>query len=81
MGCPDYTRPPRGPSTPFSAPTHFFSAPPEIRSKPRPIDQPIGNMDMLIAASALPEKCCNVTHNPAHFGRVPGLSFEDWPAE
>lgn len=42
--------------------------------------QPIGNMDMLIAASALAERCILVTHNLAHFGRVPGLPVEDWTA-
>ena len=40
--------------------------------------KPIGNMDMLIAASALAEGCRLVTHNLAHFGRVPGLAAEDW---
>ena len=39
---------------------------------------PIGSMDMLIAASALAEKCRLVTHNLAHFSRVPGLGIEDW---
>lgn len=41
-------------------------------------DQPIGNMDMLIAASALAEGCILVTHNLAHFGRIPSLPVEDW---
>lgn len=40
--------------------------------------QPIGNMDMLIAASALAEGCRLVTHNLAHFSRVPDLPVEDW---
>lgn len=40
--------------------------------------QPIGNMDMLIAASALAEGCRLVTHNLAHFGRLPSLPVEDW---
>lgn len=42
--------------------------------------RPIGNMDMLIAASALAENCRLVTHNLAHFGRVPSLPVEDWTA-
>ena len=39
---------------------------------------PIGNMDTLIAASALADGCVIVTHNTDHFGRVPGLSIQDW---
>ena len=38
----------------------------------------IGNMDTLIAASALADGCTIVTHNTDHFGRVPGLSVQDW---
>lgn len=38
----------------------------------------IGNMDTLIAASALADGCTIVTHNVDHFGRVPGLSVQDW---
>ena len=53
----------------------------DLRTHLETIGQPIGNMDMLIAASALAEKCCLVTHNLAHFGRVPDLSVEDWVAE
>ena len=41
---------------------------------------PIGNMDTLIAASALAEGCVIVTHNTDHFGRVPGLAIQDWTA-
>ena len=40
--------------------------------------KPIGNMDMLIAASALAEGCTLVTHNVEHFGRVAGLAVQDW---
>ena len=39
---------------------------------------PIGNMDTMIAASALAEGCILATHNTAHFRRVPGLHVEDW---
>ena len=42
--------------------------------------RPIGNMDMLIAASALAEGCRLVTHNLAHFGRISSLHVEDWTA-
>lgn len=38
----------------------------------------IGNMDMLIAASAKAEKCCLVTNNIAHFSRIKNLRFENW---
>ena len=50
----------------------------EIRAALEGAGTPIGNMDMLIAASALAENCRIVTHNTAHFSRVPGLEIEDW---
>ena len=50
----------------------------EIRVALEGAGTPIGNMDMLIAASALAENCRIVTHNTAHFSRVPGLEIEDW---
>lgn len=40
----------------------------------------IGPNDMLIAAIALANDCTVVTHNTSEFGRVPGLSVEDWEA-
>ncbi len=39
---------------------------------------PIGNMDMLIAASALAENAVLVTNNIAHFSRVPNLNIDNW---
>jgi tRNA(fMet)-specific endonuclease VapC len=39
---------------------------------------PIGNMDMLIAASARSENYCLVTNNTAHFTRVRNLRLENW---
>lgn len=39
---------------------------------------PIGNMDLLIAAHALAENAVLVTNNLREFGRVPGLSVENW---
>jgi tRNA(fMet)-specific endonuclease VapC len=39
---------------------------------------PIGNMDLLIAAHALSEKCVLVTNNLREFKRVPHLKYEDW---
>ena len=50
----------------------------EIRSALESAGTPIGNMDTLVAASALAEGCTVVTHNTAHFGRVPGLLVQDW---
>lgn len=40
--------------------------------------EPIGSMDMLIAAAALDCGATLVTHNLAHFSRVPGLAVIDW---
>ena len=53
----------------------------KLRTHLETVGQPIGNMDMLIAASALAEECRLVTHNLAHFGRVPNLQVEDWSGE
>jgi tRNA(fMet)-specific endonuclease VapC len=50
----------------------------EIRVALESSGTPIGNMDTLIAASALADGCALVTHNTGHFGRVPGLSVQDW---
>jgi tRNA(fMet)-specific endonuclease VapC len=38
----------------------------------------IGNMDLMIAAHALAEKDTVVTNNVGEFGRVEGLSCENW---
>ncbi len=40
--------------------------------------EPIGSMDLLIAAHALSLDVRLVTRNVREFGRVPGLRFEDW---
>ncbi len=40
--------------------------------------QPIGNMDMMIAAHALALKATVVTNNVKHFSIVPGLKVENW---
>ena len=39
---------------------------------------PIGNMDMLIAASAIAEDVTLVTNNTEHFFRIPSLKTENW---
>lgn len=41
---------------------------------------PIGDMDTLIAATALAYDLTVVTGNERHFGRVPGLEVENWIA-
>ncbi len=40
--------------------------------------QPIGSMDLLIAAHAISLGVSLVTHNVREFGKVPGLRMEDW---
>jgi tRNA(fMet)-specific endonuclease VapC len=40
--------------------------------------QPIGGMDLLIAAHALSAQCVLVTNNEREFKRIPGLSVENW---
>lgn len=39
---------------------------------------PIGPNDLMIASIALTRNLILVTHNTAEFGRVQGLSLEDW---
>ena len=39
---------------------------------------PIGNMDMLIAASALARKAVLVTNNTEHFSRIKDLKLNNW---
>ena len=39
---------------------------------------PIGNMDMLIAASALARKAVLVTNNTEHFSRIRDLKLDNW---
>ena len=41
---------------------------------------PIGPNDLMIAAIALPHRLTLVTHNTDEFGRVAGLTLEDWEA-
>ena len=40
--------------------------------------QPIGSMDLLIAAHAMSLDVRLITHDVKEFGRVPGLRIEDW---
>lgn len=39
---------------------------------------PVGPYDLLIAASAIPERYTLVTHNTKEFSRIDGLVMEDW---
>ena len=39
---------------------------------------PIGDMDMLIAASAFSIGAILVSHNKKHFSKISGLKIEDW---
>ena len=40
--------------------------------------RPIGERDLIIAATALSHGLTIVSSNTREFGRVPGLSVEDW---
>jgi tRNA(fMet)-specific endonuclease VapC len=50
-----------------------------IRRYLRPRNELIGDMDTLIAATALEESLSIVTNNPKHFNRIPGLSVITYP--
>jgi tRNA(fMet)-specific endonuclease VapC len=50
----------------------------EVRSALERQGQPIGAMDLLIAAHALSINTTLVTNNSREFNRVPGLKLENW---
>lgn len=50
----------------------------EIRAALQKQGQPIGPLDMLIAAHARALNCTLVTNNVREFERVPGLHLENW---
>ena len=50
----------------------------KLRTELEANGNPIGSMDMLIAASALSEGPVLVTNNNAHFSRIKGLKLENW---
>ncbi len=50
----------------------------EIRSYLEKQGQPIGPLDLLIAAHALSLNSILVTNNEREFKKVPGLKFENW---
>ena len=50
----------------------------KIRSSLERKGTPIGNMDLLIAAHALSQKCTIVSNNLREFKRVKNLKYENW---
>lgn len=50
----------------------------EIRADLQRRGQPVGRIDLLIAAQALRDKSVLVTDNVREFGRVPKLKVENW---
>ena len=59
---------------PVEATTHYAN----IRDALERAGQPIGGMDLLIAAHAMAEDSALVTNNAREFLRVPGLAVEEW---
>jgi tRNA(fMet)-specific endonuclease VapC len=55
--------------------THEYAL---IRSELERSGQPIGSMDLMIAAHAKAEESVVVTNNAREFHRVPGLAVEEW---
>lgn len=56
--------------------THKYA---QARAELERLGQPIGNMDLMIAAHALAEDSVVITNNAREFHRVPGLAVEAWP--
>ncbi len=50
----------------------------DILADMRKTGQSIGIEDVLIAASAMTNKCIMVTANVRHFSRISGLVIENW---
>ncbi len=61
---------------PFDAPA--ATAYGSLRAQLQARGTPIGPLDTLIAAHALALGAIMVTHNVREFGRVPGLTVENW---
>ncbi len=55
--------------------THQYA---HIRTSLERIGQPIGGMNLMLAAHALAEDSVLVTNNAREFLRVPGLAVEEW---
>ena len=62
---------------PIDATYHYA----EVRTALERQGQPIGNMDLMIAAHALTEDSVVITNNAEEFQRVPGLALEVWRCE
>ena len=57
---------------------HATAAYGKLRTALEKKGQPIGSMDLLIAAHAISLDVRLITHNVREFGRVPSLRIEDW---
>lgn len=57
---------------------HAVDAYAEMRVELEAKGQPIGNMDLLIAAHARSLRAVLVTNNERHHGRISGLKIENW---
>ena len=55
--------------------THHYA---QMRATLEHAGQPVGAMDMLIAAHAMAEDSVIITNNAREFHRVPGLAVEEW---
>ena len=55
--------------------THYYA---NIRSELEKIGQPIGGMDLMIAAHALSESSSLITNNAREFHRIANLQVEEW---
>ena len=62
---------------PVEATRHYAN----IRASLERSGQPIGGMDLLIAAHAMAEDSALVTNNAREFLRVPGLAVHEWALE
>lgn len=52
-----------------------------IKSKLRKLGKPTGEMDALIAATAMAHKAVLITGNRKHFENIEGLKVEVWPTK
>jgi len=66
------------PCLPFDEPASDAYA--ELRLRLERVGTPVGPNDLLIAAVALARQLTLVTHNTREFGRIEGLSVQDWEA-
>lgn len=52
----------------------------ELKAQLRQAGQTVGDADLFIAATALSSGRVFVSNNTRHFGRIPGLTLENWTA-